>query len=293
MASSLAAMAPAPDEDLISYLVNNLPLTVREDQDAKTMLSIYCQQNHLSFPEYKVTLVNPDNEEWRMFKARFNLNGRWVVGNGRTPKKAEMAAARKYVNNNFLSGENSLQAEIEIPSQKKNHPPKKLRKNQRRMDLFNARKKADSEAEASKSGKEGNDVSRETSDSIPKDEDDAKKVNPGLLVYYDLERATGSEASEIIQLAYCCQSGCGISNIIPKGKIDAESARKSHKISVNGKNLVRNGEILASVILKKASEDFISFLRKLESDNGSKPILVCHGTDCTTLMNNFAPGRVH
>ena len=126
MASSLAAMAPAPDEDLISYLVNNLPLTVREDQDAKTMLSIYCQQNHLSFPEYKVTLVNPDNEEWRMFKARFNLNGRWVVGNGRTPKKAEMAAARKYVNNNFLSGENSLQAEIEIPSQKKNHPPKKL-----------------------------------------------------------------------------------------------------------------------------------------------------------------------
>ena len=102
MASSLAAMAPAPDEDLISYLVNNLPLTVREDQDAKTMLSIYCQQNHLSFPEYKVTLVNPDNEEWRMFKARFNLNGRWVVGNGRTPKKAEMAAARKYVNNNGL-----------------------------------------------------------------------------------------------------------------------------------------------------------------------------------------------
>ena len=38
-----------------------------------------------------------------------------------------------------------------------------------------------------------------------KDEVDAKKVNPGLLVYYDLERATGSEASEIIQLAYCCQ----------------------------------------------------------------------------------------
>ena len=288
MASSLAAMAPVPDDGLISYLVNNLPLTVREDQDAKTMLSIYCQQNNLSFPEYKVTLVNPNSEELRMFKARINLNGRWVVGNGKTPKKAEMAAARKYLNNNFIfmSGENSLQAEIEIPSQKKNQPPKKLRKNQRRMDVFNARKKADSEAEASKSVEEGNDVSRETPDSIPKD--DAKRVYPGLLVYYDLERATGSEASEIIQLAYCCQSGCGSSNIIPKGKIDAECARKSHKISFNGKNLVRNGEILASVSLKKACEDFISFLSKLKSDHGSKPILVSHGTDCTTLMNNFA-----
>ena len=97
---------------------------------------------------------------------------------------------------------------------------------------------------------------------------------PGLLVYFDLERATaptGSEASEIIQIAYCCQSGFGISNIIPKGKIAAVSANMSHKISFNGKNLVRHGEVLPSVDLKKAADQFISFLRKLETDNGSKP----------------------
>ena len=45
----------------------------------------------------------------------------------------------------------------------------------------------------------------------------------------------------------------------------------SHKISFNGKNLVRHGEVLPSVDLKKAADQFISFLRKLETDNGSKP----------------------
>ena len=65
------------------------------------------------------------------------------------------------------------------------------------------------------------------------------KERPGLLVYFDLERATGSEASEIIQIAYCCQSGFGISNIIPMGKIAAVSANMSHKISFNGKALER------------------------------------------------------
>ena len=62
-----------------------------------------------------------------------------------------------------------------------------------------------------------------------------------------------------------------MSHIIPKGKIAAVSANMSHKISFNGKNLVRHGEVLPSVDLKKAADQFISFLRKLETDNGSKP----------------------
>ena len=43
-------------------------------------------------------------------------------------------------------------------------------------------------------------------DIIPQEEA-IRKVRPGSLVYFDLERATGSEASEIIQIAYCCQGG--------------------------------------------------------------------------------------
>ena len=70
----------------------------------------------LPYPDYKISLVNPKEKEWRLFKARFNLNGRDVVGSGKTIKEAEMAAARKYLSNNFLSGENSPQAEILNPS---------------------------------------------------------------------------------------------------------------------------------------------------------------------------------
>ena len=46
------------------------------------------------------------------------------------------------------------------------------------------------------------------------------------------------------------------------------SANMSEKISFNGKNLVRHAKVLPSVDLKKAADQFISFLRKLESDNG-------------------------
>ena len=60
-----------------------------------------------------VTLVHPEDPEWKMFKARCKLNGRCVIGKGKSPKQAEQAAARKYLNNNFMPGENSPQAEIE------------------------------------------------------------------------------------------------------------------------------------------------------------------------------------
>ena len=64
------------DDKYITLLVNNLPVTVRKDIRAKTMLTIYCQQNKLLYPDYKISLVNPKEKEWRLFKARFKLNGR-------------------------------------------------------------------------------------------------------------------------------------------------------------------------------------------------------------------------
>ena len=48
--------------------------------------------------------------------------------------------------NNFLSGENSPQAEIHIPRPRKNVPPKQLKKQQKRMEKFLARKAAESAA---------------------------------------------------------------------------------------------------------------------------------------------------
>ena len=114
----------------------------------------------------------------------------------KVPKQAEQAAARKYLNNNFMSGENPPQAEIEVPSQKKNIPPKQIRKQKKRMEKISAKKKAESEAGSRNEGV------GEIPVSIPQ-EDAIRKVRHRLLVYFDLERATGSEASEIIQIAYC------------------------------------------------------------------------------------------
>ena len=161
------------------------------------------------------------------------------------------------------------------------------------MKKFFARKAAESaagkpeESEASK--KEEKEQAHTHQIPVISEVDAIKEFDPGMLVYFDLERSTGSEASEIIQLAYCAQSGCGISNIYPKGKIDSVCARMSHKISKGpGKDLVRQGEILPSMELEEACKAFLSFLRNLAALKGSKPVLVCHGSDTITLFNNMA-----
>merc|ERR1711867_79565 len=195
-------------------------------------------------------------------------NGKRVVGSGSTMKKAEQAAARKYLNNNFVSGEIPLQAEITIVKKKRKVPPSKRRKEKKRLQEHLAKK--DAEREAAK-----REESESESEEIP-------------VVYFDLERSTGSDASEIIQLAYCAQSGCGLFNIYPKGNIDPVCAKKSHKIYKNGNDLVRMGNILPSMHLEKACKDFLTFLRKLAALKGSKPVLVCHGEDTITLFNNMA-----
>ena len=53
---------------------------------------------------------------------------------------AEQSAARKYLHNNFRSVENSLQAEIEVPSQKKKNPPKKFRKKEEKNGEIQCKK---------------------------------------------------------------------------------------------------------------------------------------------------------
>ena len=308
------------DDKYVTLIVNDLPVTARKDIDSKTTLCHYCQQNRLQHPEYVVTLWNQYEDEWRLFRARFTLNGKRVVGSGTTPKKAEQAAARKYLNNNFISGEIPLQAEIHIPRKKKTVPPSKRRKEKKRLQEFLAKKDAAREAGKRKreesedrseiihdkyegvgrltgeqslqlslpSESEGKEQAHSPQIPIISEVDDTKEFDPGMMVYFDLERSTGSEASEIIQLAYCAQSCSGISHIYPKGNIDPVCARLSHKIYKKGNDLVRLGEILPSMQLEKACKEFLTFLRKLAALKGSKPVLVCHGTDTITLFNNMA-----
>ena len=108
------------------------------------------------------------------------------------------------------------------------------------------------------------------------------------IVSFDLERTCGPEDSEIIQLSYCTKTDQGNSFIFPRGEIDKIGSKLSHKMYVQNSKLKRNKVVLNTVSMKKAAEQFIQFLVEVKSKVGS-PILVCHGTDYTTLLNNFAP----
>jgi hypothetical protein len=80
-----------------------------------------------------------------------------------------------------------------------------------------------------------------------------RKVRPGLLVYFDLERAIGSEVSEILKIAYCCQSGFGISNIIPKPNLSETVLGKEFN-----RNYLREGHdaLYDSRLLKRMVEKY-------------------------------------
>ena len=282
----------AAADPYVTLVVNDLTVTARKDIDSKTTLTLYCQQNRLPFPEYVVS------KYLSLFRARFVLNGKHVVGSGSTMKKAEQAAARKYLHNNFVSEEIPLQAEIPIVKKKRKVPPSKKRKELKRLQKHLAEKDAAREAA------EREECERETeSDSDRSDNNEGvgrltgeQSLQLSLpseskeipVVYFDLERSTGSEASEIIQLAYCAQSGCGLFNIYPKGDIDPICARRSHKIFKKGNDLVRMGNILPSMPLERACKKFLTFLRQLAAQKGSKPVIVCHGEDTITLFNNMA-----
>ena len=284
----------AAADPYVTLVVNDLTVTARKDIDSKTTLCLYCQQNRLPFPEYVVS------KYLSLFRARFVLNGKHVVGSGSTMKKAEQAAARKYLNNNFVSEESPLQAEIPMVKKKRKVPPSKKRKELKRLQMYLAKKDAareaaereesehETESDSDRSESDKNEgVGRLTGEqslqlSLPSE---SKEIP---VVYFDLERSTGSEASEIIQLAYCAQSGCGLFNIYPKGDIDPICARRSHKIFKKGNDLVRMGNILPSMHLEKACKEFLTFLRKLAARKGSKPVIVCHGEDTITLFNNMA-----
>ena len=94
------------DNDIITLMINSLPVTVKMGLHAKTILSQYCHQNKLVYPTFSDALSNRDAtgmyKEWRLFKARFELGVKKVVGSGLTKKDAEKAAARKFINNYFM-----------------------------------------------------------------------------------------------------------------------------------------------------------------------------------------------
>jgi len=258
------------EEDMETYIVNGKPVFVKKGLHPKTILAIFCQQYELEFPVFRVTEINEYNPELKTFKAYFELEGKSVMGSARQKKEAESKAARKFLNNLFLSGESSPQAEKQVSSVKKKIPPKQTAKQNKRLEKFLQKK--DQEREAREQAEARN---------------QATKTDLRRIVSFDLERTCGPEDSEIIQLGYCTKDYRGNSFIFPRGKIDEKASMLSHKILVRNNQLVRNKEVLHTDTLHQAAEKFLQFLNKVKSEFGS-PILVAHGTDHKTLLNNFA-----
>ena len=259
------------EEDMETYIVNGKPVFVKKGLHPKTILAIFCQQYNLEFPVFRVSEINEYDPERRTFKAQFELEGKSVMGSARQKKEAESKAARKFLNNLFLSRESSPQAEKQVSSGKKNIPPKQTAKQNRRLEKFLLKK--DQERKA-----------REEADAEATNQ--ASKTDLRRIVSFDLERTCGPEDSEIIQLGYCSKDYRGNSFIFPSGKIDEKASMLSHKILVRNNQLVRNREVLPTDTLQQAAEKFLQSLNKIRSEFGS-PILVAHGTDHKTLINNF------
>ena len=305
-ATAASAGLEEDEDDMISLLVNNLPVTVKRGLHAKTILAQYCHQNKLVYPTFIDALSNPTAsgryQEWRLFKSRFELGGKKVVGSGLTLKDAEQAAARKYINNNFMPGENSPLAEIPVPNLKKKATPCQRLKEKRRMEKYIEKKRR--EAAVAGGGEEAlPNVDVLTLEEVAQEEVHLDGAIGGIsvsphdgmsvssfsrFIFVDLERACGNLDSEIIQIGFCSANDAGLANIFPKGKIDPGCSRMSHKIVAAGNLLKRNGKILPSTTLKTAAEEFIRFLKKFQSQNGKKAVLCCHGEDMVTLFNNFA-----
>ena len=110
-----------------TIVVNEKPVTKAKNLHAKTVLSMFCEQNNLSYPKYQVTVENENNPELIIHRACIELDGKCVVGSGRKKKEAETAAERKFINNKFLTERNSFLSGNLTSSSKKSrvNPAKK------------------------------------------------------------------------------------------------------------------------------------------------------------------------
>ena len=94
----------------------------------------------------------------------------------------------------------------------------------------------------------------------------------------------------MIELGFATTESSASVCIIPKGIIDSYASKMSHQLfyNFNMNKLVRGRYIMDDVTLEEAAKKFIDFLRETKEKTGMSPILLCHGKDHITLLNNLA-----
>ena len=290
--------------------VNGKPVIVGKNLPAKTVLSMFCEQNNLSYPNYQLTVENENNPEWITFRAYIELDGKCVVGSGRKKMKAETAAARKYINNKFQTERNSFPSGNLTSSTKRYRvKPSMKAKQLKKMTAFNQRKAEAAEIEKSKLKKSDSIEKAGSSVCQGKQElhlpDGAGGQSPckdlvgqmkdvsfrdvlARFVGFDNERSGGPLHSELIQLAYTDSDSSGNSYIMPKGGICPEASKHSHNLIKENNKLMRGKEVYNDESLATAARRFVEYLKNVKIRCGEDPVLVCHGDDIITLLNSFA-----
>ena len=96
------------ENELVTLWINDRELDVKKILNSKEVLNCYVQKFQLDKPVYQVRVVNEDSTQYRIFYANLRVDGKEVSASGESKRKAEFAAAWKFINNISHRGGNSL-----------------------------------------------------------------------------------------------------------------------------------------------------------------------------------------
>ena len=258
--------------------VNGKTVTVTANLHVKSKLSQFCQKLFIEVPKYQMYDVNSKNTNLRYFIAHVKADGKTALGTGRTKKMAQTVAARGFLNNIFLSGNDNSQARTPVcnPSV---CPSKKLKQRAQTGKWIQKKEKLRAEEE-----------STEMKNSEPENQnhqDGTEKAQE--FIYFDLERSGGNITSEVIQIGYTDGQVSESINIQPRGGISKSSSKYSHKMTLSKSGKLISGGFTGGSCISEAAEKFLTFIKRKKEESGKDVCLVFYGGDDEIcLLNNLA-----
>ena len=286
---------PSEDNNFREILVNERLYYCDQSLPSKTKLVSYAGKNALEQPKFKLSVTNEGHSDYVTYYAIVELEGKKSRGSGRTKRNAEAAACNKYLNNDYLAVGDYLQLGNPVSAPSHKYPPGAKERSRKKTERFIERKRKEAEEEAALSdvavSSEGDVVAAQVSEEgavggvcVIKPVTAVQPKDGYAFVAYDIERSSGADDSEMLQLAYACENQSDSSYIKPLGSIDRFGST-IHKIVVKSGKLMKGREMLHSVSLNAALEKMIQFLEKYSEEK--QVIIICHGNDLQTLINQM------
>ena len=124
------------EENFRETLVNGRLYHCDQFQPSKTNLVIYADKNSLEKPQFKLSVTNEGNPDFVTYYAVLELEGKKSRGSGRTKRRAEAAACRKYLSNDYLTGGDYFQLGNPVSAPRTQYPPGKQAKSRKKTEKF-------------------------------------------------------------------------------------------------------------------------------------------------------------